>query len=166
MPQVNPIIRLGLQDEAARLILDGKTTYAISKELGVSRGAVSTFKGMLMKADQSLQTNGIKAVARLEISQEEALSQLSTQLQQYTENYEKAMKPDGDGKVDEKAAYAWSCQRIALLDKMLRVTGLYCEKVKPPKDEEQQLNEAAGMMSDQELEERVKQIVERRTPAP
>jgi predicted transcriptional regulator len=42
MPQVNPIIRLGLQDEAARLILDGKTTYAISKELGVSRGAVST----------------------------------------------------------------------------------------------------------------------------
>jgi hypothetical protein len=130
---VNPIIRQGLQDKAAQLLLDGKTTYAISKELNVSRGAVSTFKALLMKADQSLQTNGMKAVARLEISQENALSELSKQLEQYTENYERSMRPNEDGKVDEKGAYAWSTNRISLLREMLKVTGLYDAPKEQPK---------------------------------
>ena len=56
---------------------------------------------------------------KLELSQEHTLSELATQLKQYTDNYEASMF-----KGDEKAAYAWSQNRIKLLQQMISITGL------------------------------------------
>ena len=128
MPQVNPIIKQGLQDKATRLLLDGKGDIDIAEELGVSRKAISSFKRKIRKGaekvqtaqTEALQTAILKGAIRLEISQENALSDLSMQMIQYTAHYEQAVKND-----DMKAAYAWSARRVDLLEKMLKVTGLY-----------------------------------------
>jgi hypothetical protein len=117
MPQVNPIVRKGLQDKAIRLMLDGKPDVDIAKELGVTRQAFYAYKKKARNLTESVQAKGM---IRLEISQENALSELSGQMLQYTENYERSMQNG-----DEKGAYAWSARRIDLLEKMLKVTGLY-----------------------------------------
>ena len=133
MPQVNPIIRRGLQDKATRLMLDGKPDGIIAIELGVTRQAFYAFKKKtrnlterLRASTESVQTTVLKGALRLEISQENALSDLSGQMKEYTDRYDKAML-DGD----EKAAYAWSSRRVDLLEKMLKVTGLYDARVEP-----------------------------------
>ena len=126
MPQVNRIIKLGLQDKATRLMLDGKTDTDIAKELEVPRKSVYAFKRKMGIGNESGQTSVLKATIRLEISQENALSELAKQLKQYSDNYDRAMHED------EKAAILWSRNRIDLLKEMFRITGLYAEKVAPP----------------------------------
>lgn len=154
MPQVNPVIRLGLQDKVLALLLEGKPHTGIARELGITRRAVDSYAKLISNGAQSVRNGGpVKGALRLEISQENALSELSKQIGQYTENYELAIS-EGDG----KAAYAWSTNRIALLREMLKVTGLYAEKVQAPPSEQ----EALARMSDEEVERRAREILAKR----
>jgi predicted transcriptional regulator len=110
-----------LQGEVLAAILEGKPRTQIATELGVSRGAVAAYAKKISNPAQSLQSRqDVKGAIRLEISQENALSDLADQMKEYTDRYEKAIKGD-----DMKAAYAWSSRRVELLEKMLKVTGLY-----------------------------------------
>ena len=121
MPQVNPIIKRGLQDKVLAAILEGKPHTQIATDLGMSRGAVAAYAKKISNPAQSLQSRqDVKGAIRLEISQENALSDLADQMKEYTDRYEKAVKDD-----DMKAAYAWSARRVDLLEKMLKVTGVY-----------------------------------------
>jgi predicted transcriptional regulator len=121
MSQVNPIIKRGLQGEVLAAILEGKPHTQIATELGLSRGAVAAYAKKVSNPAQSLQSRqDVRGAIRLEISQENALSDLADQMKEYTDRYEKAIKGD-----DMKAAYAWSARRVDLLEKMLKVTGLY-----------------------------------------
>jgi hypothetical protein len=83
-------------------------------------------------------------------------------MEQYTENYERAVNSD-----DMKGAYAWSARRVDLLEKMLRVTGLYDkskeemvrgEVIKSVSEEA----EAVHQMPDEELERRTIDILAKR----
>ena len=128
MPQVNPIIKRGLQDKVLAAILEGTPHVQIATELGVSRGAVAAYAKKISNPAQSLQSRqDVKGAIRLEISQENALSDLADQMKEYSDRYEKAIKDD-----DMKAAYAWSARRVDLLEKMLKVTGLYDGKAALP----------------------------------
>jgi predicted transcriptional regulator len=101
-------------------MLDGKGDTDIAKQLGVTRQAFYAYKKKARNITQTVQTSVLKGALRLEISQENALSDLADQMKEYTDQYEKAVKDD-----DMKAAYAWSARRVDLLEKMLKVTGLY-----------------------------------------
>jgi len=152
--QVNPIIKKGLQDKALALILSGKRNVDIIAELGVPRKAFYAWKKTLSKGDEM---GTIRQQVRLEISQEKALSELATQLKQYTDNYELAMKA---GKTSE--AYSWSSRRVDLLEKMLKVTGLYdantrLDKELPP----QSIQDDVALLSDEELIRRATDIITR-----
>ena len=59
----------------------------------------------------------------MEVTQENALSQLSKQLSEYTDEYEKA-RTGGDPEM----ATRWAALRLKLLDMMNKVTGLYNER--------------------------------------
>ncbi len=81
----------------------------------------------MKKVEGNNQTIARRQAIRLEVNQENALTELSNQMHEYTKQYEQAL---ADG--DMRLAGSWSQNRMALLDKMLRVTGLYSER---PKEE-------------------------------
>jgi len=56
VPQVNPIVKQGLQDAALALILEGKADTFIAEKLEVSRGAVGAYKKKISNPAQTLQT--------------------------------------------------------------------------------------------------------------
>jgi len=55
VPQVNPIVKQGLQDAALALILEGKADTLIAEKLEVSRGAVGAYKKKSSNPAQTLQ---------------------------------------------------------------------------------------------------------------
>jgi hypothetical protein len=119
---VNPIIRRGLQDRYASLVLEGKSDTAIMKELGVSRDAIVSYRKVKPKALQSLELDRLKGPLRLEINQENALSELSLQMADYTKEYQATSFPEDRQK--------WGLLRLRCLENMLKVTGL--DKGIPP----------------------------------
>ncbi len=103
-----------------RLITGGSNTQ-IGKDLGVSRQYVAKVREKLLNPKEIItNVNELKPIIRLEITQENTLSELSNQMKDYTDQYEKAMKAG-----DERSAYAWSQNRIKLVDMMAKITGLY-----------------------------------------
>ena len=100
-------------------MLDNKSVRQMADELGVSIYAVKGFQKAISKTPQNSKNELLRGTIRLEINQENAISELSRQIVQYTENYERAIKLN-----DEDTAFKWSRNRIDLLEKMLRVTGL------------------------------------------
>lgn len=116
MPQVNPIIRRGLQDRYAELVLAGKSDTFIMNELGVSRDAIVSYRKVKPKALNSLILDKLKGPLRLEITQENALSELSLQMADYTKEYKEAAFPDEKQK--------WGALRLRCLENMIKVTGL------------------------------------------
>ena len=119
MPQVNPVERANLEGKALALLTGGKGIRATAKELGVSEKAVRNFRDKMRKGGEKDDFAALKGRLRLDLTQENALSELSKQMKQYTDNYDRAILED------EKAALLWSRNRIDLLEKMLRVTGIY-----------------------------------------
>ena len=85
--------------------------------LGFDSTAVSRYLRNTLDIEQEANA---RAAIRLEVNQENAVSELSSQLNEYTANYNAAMD-----RGDERAAAVWSRNRIDLLKEMLRVTGLY-----------------------------------------
>ena len=102
-------------------LLQGHTIERVAKDLSVSEWKVAQVRKHIRNPTQTPgTTDALKAVIRLEISQESALSDLATQIKDYTDNYNDAMN-----RGDEKAAFGWSQNRIKCVDMMARITGLY-----------------------------------------
>lgn len=102
-------------------IITGGTNTQIGKDLGVSRQYVAKVRDKLQNKQELItNTAELKAVIRLEINQENTLSELANQMKDYTDRYNKAMDAN-----DERSAYAWSQNRIKLVDMMAKITGLY-----------------------------------------
>jgi hypothetical protein len=99
-------------------LLNGLTTLEVATSLGVSESKVKLVKREHMKPDQNLPSiEVLKAVVRLEITQENTLSELSTQLAEYTTQYKDAADP--------REKHAWSQNRLKIIDMMAKITGLY-----------------------------------------
>jgi len=124
MPRKSKIEELGIGTEIQFLKHDGKSFREIAEVVTARHGMTITKNNIsryLAKLERSntdvIQT---KEYIRLEINRENAISELSAQLNEYTDNYNNAMT-----RGDERAAAVWSRNRIDLLKEMLRVTGLY-----------------------------------------
>ena len=134
MPQVNPIVRAGLQERATKLILAGKTNADIAKELNVNEGAVKGLKRKVLKTPklpEIMQTDGLKAQITIELTRELADLKLGKLLSECEDNYDKAK-----GAGNQQLAGSWAIQWGAALDKLLKVTGRYnvpMEKQEPLK---------------------------------
>jgi len=102
-------------------IIAGWSDTKISKELKVSRPVVAKVRADYQNRTKTITNiDELKPLIRLEINQENTLSELANQMKDYTDQYNKAMSNN-----DEKAAYAWSQNRIKLVDMMAKITGLY-----------------------------------------
>lgn len=99
-------------------LLNGLTTLEVATSLGVSESKVKLVKREHMKPDQNLPSiEVLKAVVRLEITQENTLTELSEQLAEYTTQYKDATDP--------REKHAWSQNRLKIIDMMAKITGLY-----------------------------------------
>ena len=111
--------------EIIALHLNGLSYTQIGKKLNLTRQTVAKVVKNYTNGNKIL-TNGptsvevLKDAIRLEINQENTLSELAEQLKDYTDRYNKAMEAE-----DERSAYAWSQNRIKLVDMMAKITGLY-----------------------------------------
>lgn len=114
--------------EILALHLNGLNYTQIAKQLNLTRQTVAKVVKNCTNGNQILTNDSagietLKDIIRLEITQENTLTELAEQLKDYTDQYEAAKKRD-----DEKAAYAWSQNRIKLIDMMAKITGLYNPK--------------------------------------
>jgi len=128
--QSNPIIARGLEDKVACMILAKHTDSSIGRELGISRQAVGRYRKQTTNLTDTKQLTGLKAIVRMEVSQENALSELSLQMADYTKEYKAAL---GEGQIgtkdrpiviDTDAAHKWGALRLRCLEMMIKVTGL------------------------------------------
>jgi transposase len=116
VPHKNRIIELGLQDKALALILEGLPNVRIIKELGVSR---DTFYAWKRKLSNPNLCPTVRGAVRMELSQENAVSEIVDQLYDYTQNYRNAM-----ARGDEELAGKWANLRTKLGETWVKVTGL------------------------------------------
>jgi DNA-binding MarR family transcriptional regulator len=111
-------------DKIMALHVNGRTFTAIGKELGITRQYVAKVVKRYLAADASLtMSDEYRAAVRLEVTQENALTELITQLNDYNEEYVKAGK-GGDKEMQSR----WAALRLKTLDLMNKVTGLYDER--------------------------------------
>jgi len=105
-------------------IIEGWTDTKISKTLEVSRPVVARVRKDYMDHHKTITNiDELRPIIKLEITQENTLSEMALQMKDYTDQYNSAMS-----RGDEKAAYAWSQNRIKLIDMMARTTGLYNQR--------------------------------------
>ena len=135
MPRKSKIEQLGIGTEIQFLKSDGKSLQETA-DVVTARHGVKVTKNNVSRYLAKLERSGTdviqtKEYIRLEINQENAVSELSNQLTEYTNNYNEAMK-----RCNERAAAVWSRNRIDLLKEMLRVTGLYDKARKEAEREE------------------------------
>lgn len=120
MPRKSAIEERDIGEYIITARLDGMTQAEIAEKFDLNEGQVQRY---LAKVDETRLTQR-KSARRdaliLEINQENAISELAKQLNEYSVNYNDAMN-----RGDEKAAYGWSRNRLDILEKMLRVSGLY-----------------------------------------
>ena len=107
------------------LHINGFNYTQIAEQLNITRQTVSKVVKKYTENNKALTNEptsleALKNVIKLEITQENTLSELAKQMKDYTDQYEKAMKAG-----DERSAYAWSQNRIKLVDMMAKITGLY-----------------------------------------
>jgi transposase len=116
----------GLGDQVTALYLNGISYREIAASLGLEYNQVQTYLAKVkrparLKANKVMELPIEKGVIanhiRLEINQENALSELAKQLDDYSKEYDRAL--------DSKEKYAWSQNRIRILQEMNKVTGLY-----------------------------------------
>jgi predicted transcriptional regulator len=106
---------------------NGLSYTDIGKELGITRQCVArAVKKHVERNGDVTDLEAVHAAVRIEITREDALSDMFEQGEEYTKNYKRCMTNN-----DEKGAYAWAIARRDLLDKKLKVTGLYNERAAP-----------------------------------
>ena len=107
--------------EIMDLIYTGVSQVQVAERLKLSRGYVRKVCDKYKNSDITKPLHPqVREIIRLEITQENTLSELAKQMKDYTDQYEKAMNTG-----DERSAYAWSQNRIKLVDMMAKITGLY-----------------------------------------
>lgn len=111
--------------EIVALHVNGLNYTQIAEQLNITRQTVAKVVKKHTENNKALTNEPasidvLKATIRLEINQENTLSELANQMKDYTDQYEKAMSAG-----DERSAYAWSQNRIKLVDMMAKITGLY-----------------------------------------
>jgi len=122
MPRKSLIRDKGLGTEIQWLRMNGNTHEKIKDQIN-EKHDITLNRRQVSRYLESLNDNDLeptKDAIRLEINQENAVSELSNQLSEYTANYNEAMN-----RLDEKAGFGWSRNRLDILEKMLKVTGLY-----------------------------------------
>ena len=105
--------------------LNGLNYTQIAEQLNITRQTVAKVvkkhtENNNVLTNEPTSIDVLKATIKLEITQENTLSELSTQLAEYTEQYNEAKKAG-----DERSAYAWSQNRLKIIDMMAKITGLY-----------------------------------------
>lgn len=144
------------ESEIAALIARGKSNSEIARALKVDRKRVARVRGYansLTLVDETTSIDTIKAVVRLELSQEETLNEFTDQMSEYTRNYRAAMQIG-----DEDGAKGWALLRLRLLEHMIKISGLAqrCDCPAPTSAE------VLAHMSDEEVERRARAILARR----
>lgn len=120
-------------DEIAALITQGKNNSEIARALRCDRKRVAALREITNSLNlPPLDT--IRAVVRLELSQEETLNEFSDQLNEYTKNYRNAMSIG-----DDNAAGRWAVLRLKLLENMVKISGLDKRCELPPPDPQEAL---------------------------
>ena len=148
----NPIEKKDIGDQVIAMHLDGKSQQVIADKLGIKRHQVQTYLSRInVLSVENLNNPNTNGQVRLEINQENALSELANQLQDYSDEYE--------GALDPKEKFAWSQNRIRILQEMNRVTGLYGSKCASPTTDPQVL---LDQLSDEEVERRARDILAKR----
>ena len=94
-----------------------------------------------------------RAVALLELNQEETRNEFSDQLHEYTKNYKDAMKI---GDVDN--ASKWSMLRLRLLEQMIKISGIDRTRT----DAGPSAQQIALDLTDEEVERRAREILAKR----
>jgi hypothetical protein len=145
------------ESNIALLITQGKNNSEIARQLKVDRKRVASVRGLINPSTpptlDSMTLDKIRAVARLELSQEETLNEFSDQLGEYTKNYKSAMLLG-----DQEAAAKWAVLRVKLLESMIKISGLDKRCELPPPDPQ----DALYNMSDEEVERRAREILAKR----
>lgn len=144
----------------AAAVAAGGSDRSVARALHVGRERVSAVRKMAtalvpFKAVPVLSVDQFKALCILEISQEETRNEFSDQLNEYTQNYRKAMDsrpPDLD------AATKWSALRVRLLEQMVKISGLD-KRCEIPQTSEA---EAVSRLTDEEVDARARAILAKR----
>lgn len=144
--------------DIASLIVMGKNNSEIARALHVDRKRVAKVREMTATTALSTQSgpvpiDTVRAVVRLEMSQEETLNEFSDQLGEYTTNYRKAMDRE-----DETMAGKWAVLRMQLLDRMITISGLQQRSSL----KEVSAQDVLSSMTDEEVESRARQILAKR----
>ena len=152
------------ESEIAALIAKGLNNSEIARALHVDRKRVAKVRGYtntltnppksptVVAAEAVAEVDTIKAIVRLELSQEETLNEFSDQLQEYTQNYRDAMRIG-----DQDGAQKWAVLRLKLLEHMIKVSGLADRQAAQTSPAE-----VLAQMSDEEVEQRARAILARR----
>jgi len=110
--------------EIMDLIYTGVSQVQVAARLKLSRGYVRKVCDKYKNSDITKPLHPeVREIIRLEITQEKTLNDLTAQMKEYTDRYNQATAAG-----DEKAAYAWSQNRIKIIDMMAKITGLYDRK--------------------------------------
>lgn len=143
--------------EIAVLITQGKSNSDVARALHVDRKRVAKVRSMANLPSESLKLpvplDTVRAIVRLEMSQEETISEFTEQLMEYTQNYRTAIK-DGD----HNAAGKWAVLRLQLLDRMIQISGLQNRAARKEESAQDLLNS----MTDEEVERRAREILAKR----
>ncbi len=144
------------ESEIAHLITQGKSNSEIARALHVDRKRVAKvrdYQKSLSSVTEATPIDTIKAIVRLELSQEETLNEFTDQMSEYTRNYRSAMRVG-----DEDAAGKWAVLRLRLLEHMIKISGL-SERCTAPAPSPQEL---LSKVPDEEVIGRVRAILARR----
>lgn len=139
--------------EIVLAIRSGMSEREIARTYHVGRDRVRKIKNLPRGSVIKAETDPIKAVVLLELSQEETRNEFSDQLHEYTKNYKDAMKI---GDVDN--ASKWSMLRLRLLEQMIKISGI--DRIRT--DASSSAQQIALELTDEEVERRAREILAKR----
>jgi hypothetical protein len=142
--------------DIASLIAQDMNNSEIARALHVDRKRAAAVRNLMNHPadllDKPVSIDRVRAIVRLELTQEETLNELSDQLAEYTKNYKASMLLR-----DNDAAGKWAVLRLKILESMIKITQLD-QRIEPPPSPQ----DAISQMSDEEVERRAKGILARR----
>lgn len=142
MPRTSEIEKQGLGDEIITARMNGCTYSQIAQDYSLSIDQVQRF----LRKQNETQIIPKMSQIKLQIRQEDAISDLAVQMAEYTQHYQDAMN-----RGDEKAAYAWSRNRLDLLKEMLKCSGVY-DKAKKEADRKEDMEIKVRWVDQETLE--------------
>jgi len=152
--------------EIASLIAQGMNNSEIARACHVDRRRIAKLREMVNPCsnalDMPIPIDTVRAVVRLELTQEKTLNEFSDQLAEYTKNYKLAMEQkdeDGVNVPDLDGAGKWAFLRLRLLEHMIKISGLSARRPEEPPPTTQ---DALNVMTDQEVEARARAILAKR----